>query len=75
MMKTLLIGILFSSLNACTTYPSLGDGTAIWVAQTRNEQEVFYCEKKPKFRPICTPAAMLDEYQASDYFRSVDKED
>ena len=62
MMKSLITALFLLSLSACTSYHGLGTGSTVWVSQTQNNQEVFYCEKRVNLPPVCAPAAMLDAY-------------
>ena len=63
-MKSLITAFFLLSLSACTSYHGLGTGSTVWVSQTQNNQEVFYCEKRVNLPPVCAPAAMLDAYPA-----------
>ena len=62
MIKSLITALFLLSLSACTSYHGLGTGSTVWVSQTQNNQEVFYCEKRVNLPPVCAPAAMLDAY-------------
>ena len=75
MIKSLITALFLLSLSACTSYHGLGTGSTVWVSQSQNSQEVFYCEKSAKVRPICTPAAMLNAEEGRAYFREQDQKD
>ena len=62
MIKSPVTALFLLSLSACTSYHGLGTGSTVWVSQTQNNQEVFYCEKRVNLPPVCAPAAMLDAY-------------